>query len=344
VSGFTQQTAEAIAQHCPHIEYLKLICNALPEIWLEPIARGCVGLHTLCAGGSDNIPSLDCARGLECLPALIKLNLMVCPLSGYALMSLLSAHCPLLWSLELPMEVLLYETVGDDLHRLPALRELSGMPTTAAGPGLSLSAFRAICAAKPDLQKMHLSLDASLRASTASAPPPPLTQLRSLGLRNGGALGEETLCRIVSANPHLVELSLDEPSAGYIGDALMLAVAQCCKNMQTLRLYAWKRITDAGVIAVVQHCVHLQNLHLASDSITDASVLALTRHGSALTSLRLFKTKTTLVSKTAVFSLLAGCKKLTMLGVHTSVFNWNEAAELCVSSPITKRFVFAAHY
>ncbi len=106
--------------------------------------------------------------------------------------------------------------------------------------------------------------------------------------------------------PHLQSVDLGHTK---VTDAGVLALAQHCPQLRTLGLER-TQLTDAGVLALAQHCPQLLALRLGETRVTDAGVLALAQHCPQLQTLDLWDAK---VTDAGVLALAQHCPRLQTL-------------------------------
>lgn len=74
---------------------------------------------------------------------------------------------------------------------------------------------------------------------------------------------------------HSLEVFVVEDTAGIENvDQGIIALAQGCTGLETVRLYECYNLSDVGLIAIATHCIHLQELLIEGKGlITDASLI-----------------------------------------------------------------------
>ena len=98
-----------------------------------------------------------------------------------------------------------------------------------------------------------------------------------------------------------------------ISDAGLIAISEHCTNLKSLNLGDCCEITDASIISISTHCTGLQFLNLEGCQITDASIISISTHCTVLQSINLQGCHH--ITDASVFSISENCTGLKRLNV-----------------------------
>jgi hypothetical protein len=132
---------------------------------------------------------------------------------------------------------------------------------------------------------------------------------------------EQALIAIAIKNPGLVGFKAETSPRGVgFTDAMLIALAKYCPDIQKVCPHYCECVTDDAVIALARSCRKLTHLELpGSVLLTDASLYALTEHCPNLQRLNVDNCR--LITEAAVMHLLRSCRKLNCLYIFELVLS-----------------------
>ena len=138
----------------------------------------------------------------------------------------------------------------------------------------------------------------------------------------GDESGARMLCEIVKRMAHIVGLHLGGFQS--LTDASVVALAEHCMHLISVKFVSCVRITDASVLALAENCPHLTNADFNfCEHLTDASVVALAEHCPHLTSVQFWRCEQ--LTDTSVVALAEHCPHLT----HIDFGGCSQLTDLC---------------
>jgi len=109
--------------------------------------------------------------------------------------------------------------------------------------------------------------------------------------------------------------NLDLSGCKKLRDAALIAVAEHCPGLTNLNLYRCSGLSDAALIAVAEHCSGLTHLDLSvCRQLSDAALIAVAEHCPGLTNLNLYGC--TWLSDAALIAIAEHCPGLTYLNLY----------------------------